>query len=194
MLPNNQLFNCALFKRRNRIRNAKTVLARVFTNLVKVWGYKSEVLVFIFLLKQNLQINFFSWINLTFCRSSATSSIAWLKPFSPPYETSTVRSTFALIFWNYFRVLLWYSWGTVLMTNVFCSFSMSDMQNRRHENVLKMYFVFSKEINTCNLWSNISDPLSSVLKSAEPARIRFAQATLSSLIKHWTAVSATLRT
>ena len=102
MLPNNQLFNCTLFKRRNRIRNAKTVLARVLTNLVKVWGYKCKLLVFSFFFKQNLQINFFSWINLTFCRSSATSSIAWLKPFSPPYETSTVRRTFAL---NFFEII-----------------------------------------------------------------------------------------
>ncbi|KAJ6319694.1 hypothetical protein OIU78_015166 [Salix suchowensis] len=60
----------------------------------------------------------FSCINFTFDRISADSSIAWLKPFSPPYETSTT-----------FNIL------------------------------------------ACNRGSNISDWLSSVLKSAEPASI-----------------------
>eukprot|EP01085_Mycamoeba_gemmipara_P001281 Mycagemm_TRINITY_DN10316_c1_g4::TRINITY_DN10316_c1_g4_i2::g.1281::m.1281 type:complete len:246 gc:universal TRINITY_DN10316_c1_g4_i2:1008-271(-) len=40
-------------------------------------------------------MSFFSRINLTFCRTSDASSMAWLKPLSPPYETST---TFRMMF------------------------------------------------------------------------------------------------
>ena len=31
-------------------------------------------------------------MNFTFCRDSAANSMAWLKPFSPPYDTSTIRT------------------------------------------------------------------------------------------------------
>ena len=40
-----------------------------------------------------LEISFFSCTNFTFVSVSEESSIAWLNPFSPPYETSTVFST-----------------------------------------------------------------------------------------------------
>ena len=40
-------------------------------------------------------ISFFSWMNLTFPSASEASSIAWLNPFSPPYETSTIFITLA---------------------------------------------------------------------------------------------------
>lgn len=33
---------------------------------------------------KNLEMRRFSWTNLTFARAPAESSIAWLKPFSPP--------------------------------------------------------------------------------------------------------------
>ena len=33
---------------------------------------------------KNLEIRRFSWTNLTLARASAESSMAWLKPFSPP--------------------------------------------------------------------------------------------------------------
>jgi hypothetical protein len=36
-------------------------------------------------------------MNLTFDKASAASSIAWLNPFSPPYDTSTILMTFAKI-------------------------------------------------------------------------------------------------
>lgn len=35
-------------------------------------------------------MSFFSCMNLTFASESEDSSIAWLKPFSPPYDTSTI--------------------------------------------------------------------------------------------------------
>ena len=47
-----------------------------------------------------LEISFFSCTNLTFESVSAESSIAWLKPFSPPYDTSTVLMTFAVRRWS----------------------------------------------------------------------------------------------
>lgn len=43
----------------------------------------------------HLPMSFFSWMNLTLERTSAESSIAWLKPFSPPYEISTSFRTLA---------------------------------------------------------------------------------------------------
>lgn len=45
--------------------------------------------------KEILPMSFFSWMNLTLDRTSADSSIAWLKPFSPPYEMSTSFKTLA---------------------------------------------------------------------------------------------------
>mmetsp|Transcript_17353 Transcript_17353/g.53766 ORF Transcript_17353/g.53766 Transcript_17353/m.53766 type:complete len:208 (+) Transcript_17353:208-831(+) len=45
---------------------------------------------------KNLDSNFFSWTNLTLARHSALSSMACAKPFSPPYETSTMLSTTCL--------------------------------------------------------------------------------------------------
>ena len=42
-----------------------------------------------------LPISFFSWINFTLDSTSADNSMAWLKPFSPPYEISTSFNTFA---------------------------------------------------------------------------------------------------
>ena len=86
-------------------------------------------------------ISFFSWMNLTLPSVSAASSIAWLKPFSPPYDTSTILITFC-----------------------------------------------------CNRRSNMSDRLSSVLKSAEPARMSPATLHLSLVMNIRTASSATLRT
>jgi hypothetical protein len=42
----------------------------------------------------DIPMSFFSWMNLTFDKASAASSIAWLNPFSPPYDTSTILMTF----------------------------------------------------------------------------------------------------
>jgi len=39
-------------------------------------------------------MTFFSWINLILLSVSADNSIAYVKPFSPPYATSTVFNTF----------------------------------------------------------------------------------------------------
>ena len=36
-----------------------------------------------------IPMSFFSWMNLTLDKTSADSSMAWLNPFSPPYDTST---------------------------------------------------------------------------------------------------------
>ena len=47
-----------------------------------------------------LEISFFSCTNLTFESVSAESSIAWLKPFSPPYDTSTVFMILATRRWS----------------------------------------------------------------------------------------------
>lgn len=43
----------------------------------------------------DIPMSFFSCMNLTFDKASAASSIAWLNPFSPPYDTSTILMTFA---------------------------------------------------------------------------------------------------
>lgn len=40
-------------------------------------------------------MSFFSWMNLTLDSTSAESSMAWLNPFSPPYDMSTSLRTFA---------------------------------------------------------------------------------------------------
>lgn len=48
-----------------------------------------------------LPINFFSWMNFTFCKDSAANSIAWLKPFSPPYDTSTSLMILACSLYNF---------------------------------------------------------------------------------------------
>ena len=42
-----------------------------------------------------LPISFSSWMNLTLPSVSEDSSMAWLKPFSPPYDTSTTLMTLA---------------------------------------------------------------------------------------------------
>lgn len=50
-------------------------------------------------------ISFFSWMNLTLVSTSADSSMAWLKPFSPPYDMSTS-----------FRILAWSLWMDMSQT------------------------------------------------------------------------------
>ncbi len=49
----------------------------------------------LFSVVQYQPISFFSWMNFTFANASDANSIAWLNPFSPPYETSTILMTFA---------------------------------------------------------------------------------------------------
>lgn len=71
----NSIFRCPdWFRRNNVLENYNRALAI---------SYKVKIITNDFL-KKISPINFFSWINLTFCKDSAASSMAWLKPFSPP--------------------------------------------------------------------------------------------------------------
>ena len=89
----------------------------------------------------HLAMSFFSWMNFTFARMSVDNSMAWLNPFSPPYDTSQ------------------------MLTMTACNLR----ARRRLRTGLRL--LPGRSASATHLPSSKSDWLSSVLKSADPARI-----------------------